>query len=142
MLLYVVLRLPALIHQPGMQDEQWFAVPGYTVWQEGIPRIPYVPTRNRETLFENADVCLMALPPGLFYVQAPFFGLFSAGYPTARLPLFLAALITIGITFWVVRRLGGSLGAATAAAVIMALSRPLLFTGLTARPDLLSAVAG
>lgn len=142
MLLFALLRLPALIHQPGMQDEQWFAVPGLTVWQEGIPRIPYVPTRNRETLFENADVCLMALPPGLFYVQAPFFGVFPAGYATARLPLFLGALATIGIVFWIVKRLGGSDWAAGAAGLIVAISRPLLFTGLTTRPDLLSAVAG
>jgi hypothetical protein len=142
MLLFGCLRLPALIHQPGMQDEQWFSVPGLTVWNEGIPRIPYLPTRNRETLFENADVCLMALPPGLFYVQAPFFGLLRAGYPAARVPLFLAALATIAITFWVVKRLGGNDFTAGAAAMIVAFSRPLLFTGLTARPDLLSALAG
>lgn len=142
MVLFGFLRLPALVHQPGMQDEQWFAVPGYTVWTEGIPRIPYVPTRNRSTLFENADVCLMALPPGLFYVQAPFFAMFPAGYATARLPLFLAAIATIAMTFWIVKRLGGSDLAAGAAALIVSLSRPLLFTGLTVRPDLLSAVAG
>ncbi|QEF98810.1 hypothetical protein Mal15_28670 [Stieleria maiorica] len=142
MLLFALLRLPTLIHQPGVQDEQWFAVPGFTVWREGIPRIPYVPTRNRETLFENADVCLMALPPGLFYVQAPFFGLFPPGYATARLPLFLAGLATIGIVFWIVKRLGGSTPAAGAAALIVSLSRPLMFTALTTRPDLLSALAG
>ena len=142
MLLFVVLRLPTLIHQPGMQDEQWFAVPGLTVWREGIPRIPYVPTRNRATLFENADVCLMALPPGLFYVQAPFFAIFPPGYATARLPLFLAGLATIAIVFWIVRRIGGSVSTACAAALIVSLSRPLLFTGLTTRPDLLCAVAG
>ncbi|MCA9137623.1 MAG: hypothetical protein KDB00_12715, partial [Planctomycetales bacterium] len=94
------------------------------------------------TLFENADVCLMALPPGLFYVQAPFFALFPAGYATARLPLFIAALATIAVVFWVVKRLGGSDPAAAAASLLVSLSRPLLFTGLTVRPDLLSALAG
>nr|WP_286178162.1 glycosyltransferase family 39 protein [Rhodopirellula sp. JC639] len=84
----------------------------------------------------------MALPPGLFYVQAPFFGLFRPGYATARLPLFLAGLATIGIVFWVVKRLGGSTPAAGSAALIVALSRPLMFTALTTRPDLLSALAG
>ncbi|MCS7471129.1 glycosyltransferase family 39 protein [Stieleria sp. ICT_E10.1] len=142
MLLFVVLRLPTLIHQPGVQDEQWFAVPGLTVWREGIPRIPYLPTRNRETLFENADVCLMALPPGLSYLQAPFFAIFPAGYATARIPLFLGALATIAIVFWIVKRIGGGDSAAGAAALIVSLSRPLLFTGLTTRPDLLCAVAG
>ncbi|MCO8123268.1 glycosyltransferase family 39 protein [Stieleria sp. TO1_6] len=142
MMLFLLLRLPTLIHQPGMQDEQWFAVPGLTVWQEGIPRIPYLPTRNRDTLFENADVCLMALPPGLFYVQAPFYAIFPPGYATARIPLFLAALTTIAIVFWVVKRLHGSDFAAAAAATLVALSRPLMFTGLTTRPDLLCMVAG
>lgn len=141
-LLFVVLRYPALVHQPGMQDEQWFAVPGLTVWQEGVPRIPYAPLRQRDTFFENADVCLMALPPGLFYVQAPFFGLFPAGYPTARIPLFLGALIAIGITYRLTRYLGGSVWASGAAASLVAVSRPLLFTGLTTRPDLLCIVFG
>jgi hypothetical protein len=141
-LLFVVLRFPAMVHQPGMQDEQWFAVPGLTVWQEGVPRIPYVPTRQRDTFFENADVCLMALPPGLFYVQAPFFGMFKAGYPTARIPLFLGAMIAIGITYQITRRLGGSVLTSGAAATLVALSRPLLFTGLTTRPDLLCILLG
>ncbi len=71
--IFTVLRLPGILHQPGGQDEQFFAVPGYTVWHEGIPRIPYYPARARATFFENVDRCLMALPPGLFYCQAPFF---------------------------------------------------------------------
>ena len=142
LLAWTALRLPAMIHQPGMQDEQWFAVPGLTVLREGIPRIPYVPTRRRETLFENADVCLMALPPGLFYVQAPFFAIFPAGYATARIPLFLGAMVTIGITFLITRRLGGSLVAAGLASLAVAISRPLLFTGLTCRPDLLCTLCG
>ncbi|MEM6777498.1 MAG: glycosyltransferase family 39 protein [Planctomycetota bacterium] len=147
MLLFVILRFPTLTHQPGMQDEQWFAVPGLTVMREGIPRIPYLPTRRRETFFENADVCLMALPPGLFYVQAPFFALFDPGYPTARLPLFIGGIIAIGFTQMVTQRLFcADRTMATIASVTagtwLALSRPLLFTGLTARPDLLCIVCG
>ena len=140
--LYIILRLPILIHAPGGQDEQWFAVPGWTVWNEGIPRIPYVPTRDRSTFFENADVCLFALPPALFYVQAPFHAVFQPGYATSRIPLFLGALAAIAITFVVARRLGASSGASLMAATLMALCRPLLFTGLMVRPDLLSALFG
>jgi Dolichyl-phosphate-mannose-protein mannosyltransferase len=141
-LLFCVLRFPTLVHQPGSQDEQWFAVPGLTVLREGIPRIPYLPTRRRETLFENADVCLMALPPGLFYTQAPFFAMFSPGYPTARIPLFIAALAAIALTYRVTVQLGGSPLDASMAAGILAISRPLMFTGLTARPDLLCILCG
>ncbi|QDV69462.1 hypothetical protein Poly24_31780 [Rosistilla carotiformis] len=141
-LLFVVLRLPALIHMPGGQDEHWFAVPGYTVWKEGIPRIPYVPTQNRDTFFKDADRCLFTLPPALFYLQAPFFAIFPAGYPTARIPLFLAALATIPLTFGLCKRLGTSDAAALLAATLMAIGRPLMFTGLVVRPDLLCAVCG
>ena len=140
--IFTVLRLPAVIHQSGGQDEQFFAVPGYTVWNEGIPRIPYFPARERSTFFENADRCLMALPPGLFYVQAPFFGLFSAGYPTARIPLFLAALVAIALMYALARVFGSSSMNALAAAGLLSLSRPLMFTGTIARPDLLCVVCG
>ena len=139
---YIVLRLPMLIHAPGGQDEQWFAVPGWTVWKEGVPRIPYLPTRQRGTFFENADRCLMALPPALFYVQAPFHAIFPPGYATSRIPLFLGALGGIIMTFAVARKLGASLRSSTLAAALMAISRPLMFTGLTVRPDLLAALGG
>ncbi|QDT01661.1 hypothetical protein K227x_00280 [Rubripirellula lacrimiformis] len=141
-IVFGLLRLPTVVHSPGMQDEQWFAVPGWTVWNEGVPRIPYVPTRNRDTLFQDADQCLMALPPALFYVQAPFHAIFPPGYATSRAPLFLAALLTIAITFGLAQSLGASTASATLVATLMAMCRPLMFTGTTVRPDLLSAVCG
>jgi len=140
--LYILLHIPAVFHAPGGQDEHWFSVPGLTVWKEGIPRIPYVPTRNRETFFENTDKCLMALPPGLFYLQAPFFAFLPAGYPTARVPLFLAALLSIGLLYFFAKRLGASTLVACLVAMVFAIGRPLMFTGQTARPDLLCALAG
>ena len=139
---YVVLRLPILVHAPGGQDEQWFAVPGWTVWNEGVPRIPYLPTRERSTFFENADRCLMALPPALFFLQAPWHAIFPPGYATSRIPLFLGALGAIGVTFAVGRKLGASVRSSTLAATLMAISRPLMFTGLMVRPDLLAALFG
>ena len=139
--LFLLLRLPDVLHRPGGMDEQWFAVPGYTVAFEGIPRIPYLPARRRASLFENADVCLMALPPGLFYAQAPFFRLLPAGYPTARLPLLLGGVGSLFVAAAFARRLGG-IAAATLAACLLAVSRPLLFTATLARPDLLCALCG
>jgi hypothetical protein len=140
--LFLGLRLPLVVHQPGGMDEEYFAVPGWTVATEGIPRIPYAPTRNPESIFENADRCLMALPPGLFYTQAPFFWILPAGYPTARIPLFLGAVAAIVIGDVFVRRLGGNWGAALVATMVLAASRPLMFTGIKARPDLLCAICG
>ena len=141
-LLSIVLRLPILVHAPGGQDEHWFSAPGWTVWNEGVPRLPYVPTRERSTFFKGADKCLMTLPPALFYLQAPFHIFFEPGYPTARMPLFCAALIAIVITFMVARRLGASVLASLFVAILMAVARPLMFTGLMTRPDLLAAMFG
>jgi hypothetical protein len=140
--LFVVLRLPPLLHQPGGQDEQFFSVPGLLVWQEGIPRIPYLPTTNRMTFFAGADKCLMALPPGLFYCQAIFYAIFPAGYPTSRLPLFVAGLIAIVLTYRFALLLGANRLGALLAAGLIAISRPMLFTAITARPDLLCCICG
>ncbi|MCD0460817.1 ArnT family glycosyltransferase [Roseiconus lacunae] len=140
--LFLVLRIPLITHQSGIQDEHWFAVPGYTLWEEGVPRIPYVPSRIRDSFFENADVCLMTLPPGLALAQAPFFAVFQAGYPTARLPSLLAALATIVVTYSLVRRFGGDRSIAGFASLVVALSRPLLFAGITSRPDALCILFG
>lgn len=138
---FAVLRLPFVLYAGGQMDEQWFAVPGYTVWTEGIPRIPYCPTRIRENFFENADVCLFALPPALHYVQAPFFGLFPAGYPTARLPSFLGGIIGLIVLGNLTRR-AYPYAIWTIGLLLFAISRPVMFTAITARPDLLCCVCG
>lgn len=139
---FLVLRVPVLIHAPGGQDEQFFAVPGYTISREGIPRIPYAPTRQRQSLFQDSDRCLMALPPALFYVQAPFFWVFPAGYPTGRAPLLLGGVVAIILAARFVRVAGGNWTGGLLAACGLALSRPLLFTSTMARPDLLCMVCG
>ncbi|MBU6236287.1 MAG: hypothetical protein KGQ51_00580 [Planctomycetes bacterium] len=146
-LIFVALRLPMVLFSSGQMDEQWFAVPGYTVWKEGIPRIPYCPTRKRENFFENADRCLFALPPGLHYAQAPFFGVFPAGYPTARLPSFFGGIVGLVVLGLLARRMvatdeGVDLSSGGEfiwgmALILIAMSRPMMFTSITARPDLL-----
>ncbi len=125
--LFVLLRLPALLHQAGGQDEQFFLFPvGPSIGK--AYRIPYLPSRNRVRSFENADRCLMALPPGLFYVQAPFFAVLPPGYPTSRLPSFLGALGMIVLTFALAKQLGAQTMLAAIAAAALTLSRPLMFT--------------
>ncbi len=61
-LIYIIARLPPVFHAAGAMDEQFFSIPGYTVATEGIPRIPFLPAKKRETFFEGADVCLFASP--------------------------------------------------------------------------------
>jgi hypothetical protein len=140
--LFVIARLPMIVHAPGQMDEQWFAVPGLTVLEEGIPRIPYCPTRRRETFFENADRCLFALPPALHYLQAPFFALMPPGYLPARMPPFLGGILALVMIGCLTRRLLSSPWVLGVALGMFALSRPLMFTAITARPDLLAAIGG
>lgn len=137
---FLLLRIPFVLHAPGQMDEQWFAVPGLTVWREGIPRIPYCPSRHRDTFFQNADRCLFALPPALHYVQAPFFGVFEPGYPTARMPSLLAGLIGLVVLGAWFRKLFEERFVWVTALCMLAISRPWMFTSMTARPDLCCAV--
>jgi hypothetical protein len=138
--LFVALRLPMVLFSSGQMDEQWFAVPGYTVWKEGIPRIPYCPTRKRENFFENADRCLFALPPALHYVQAPFFGIFPAGYSAARLPSFFGGIIGLVVLGLLTRKIFHDTFIWGMGLILIAMSRPMMFTAITARPDLLCSV--
>lgn len=141
-IIYALTKFPLVMHSPGQMDEQWFAVPGYTMWREGIPRIPYCPTRQRPTFFENADVCLMALPPGLHYVQAPFFALLPAGYPTARMPVFLCGFVLLWVVWLLIRPVCRNTTVAGISLCALALCRPLLFTSIVTRPDLLCCCSG
>lgn len=138
----VVTRLPIIEHASGQQDEDCFAIPGWTVLREGIPRLPYCPSRNRSSFFENADVCLFALPPALFYVQAPFFLVLPASYPAARMPLLVAGIIGLTLLWRLARRVIDSSWIVGLALLLIAVSRPMMFTATTARPDLLCAACG
>lgn len=140
--LYLLLRFPFVVHQMGQQDEQWFSVPGWTVSQEGIPRIPYIPNVEVETFFKGADRCLMALPPGLFYVQAPFFWILPPGYPPSRFPSLIAGAIVVGLAVWLTLRITTNVVAAISSGIAVALCRPIAFTSIIARPDLLCALSG
>ncbi len=138
---FVVLRLPGVLLQPGGQDEQWFAAPGYTVAKAGIPRLAYVPNRNPDSPFYRADEALFALPPGFFYLQAPGYLMFPAGYPTGRLPSLIAAAVAIWLTYEWGRRSFDQMAALWGAG-LYAVSRILMFPATFARPDMVCGAAG
>jgi hypothetical protein len=141
-LLHTILHFPFVWHAAGQMDEQFFAVPGLTVLREGIPRIPFAPTREIQSFFMYADRCLFALPPALHYVQAPFFAVFTPSYTTARLPLFLGAYLCLWLTWRISLWLFQDGWIAGVAVCSLAVSRPMLFTSITARPDLLCTCCG
>lgn len=139
---FLLMRVPVMYRQPGGMDEDWFAAPGWTVAHEGIPRVPYAPERNRESVFFKADEALFALPPAYHYWQAPFFLVLPAGYGTARLASAVAGLLGV----WLVYELGRAMlrdeAAALWAAVLYSICRVLFFPATTARPDMLCGLLG
>jgi 4-amino-4-deoxy-L-arabinose transferase-like glycosyltransferase len=132
----LLVRLPAAIHQSGGQDEDYFAVAGWTLLKTGVPRIPYTPSLNIEGCFYKADEILFALPPGFFAAEAVVFRIVGPSYAAGRLTSLLAGAAAIVGVFHLTRKWFGASSALLAAAVF-AFSRPFLFPATTARPDML-----
>ncbi len=141
-LIYIIARLPPVFHAAGAMDEQFFSIPGYTVATEGIPRIPFLPAKKRETFFEGADVCLFALPPALHYCQAPFYWFMPLTNAAARMPAFLSGFFAILLVWLLARQAGIPDWISGIGCILFAVSRPLMFTAMIARPDLPCIVCG
>jgi 4-amino-4-deoxy-L-arabinose transferase-like glycosyltransferase len=142
MVFFVGLRLPVMYRQEGGEDEEFYAVPGYTVATEGIPRVPYVPARDRDAWFYRVDDALFALPPAYFYWQGPFFLALPAGYGTARLASAAAGLMAVWLVYELGRRLLHDEAVGLAAAALYSLSRVFFFSAIRARPDILCGMLG
>ncbi|MEK6257581.1 MAG: glycosyltransferase family 39 protein [Planctomycetota bacterium] len=138
----LIVRLPVIYCQPGGQDEDVYAIPGYTVSQEGIPRAPYYPSRDLDSVYYKADECLFAEPPASFYWQGFFFLVFPPVYGTARLASLVAGLFAIVLVHELGRRWTGSHAVALLGAGIYSVSRLFYFPAITARPDMLCNVFG
>ncbi len=134
---FVVVRVPLMLRLPGSMDEDWFAVPGWTIVKEGIPRVPYAQERNRESYFYKADVMLYALPPAYFYWQAPVHWLFGPDYGSARLASGLAGLLAVFLVYRIACLLSSNTNLPVAAAGLYSLARVFFFPAGTARPDML-----
>lgn len=131
-----------LFCSPGGEDEECYAIPGWTVLQTGIPQLPTAPSRDEISIFYRADEVLFAEPPLLFYVQAACFAVLPPTYGTARMATLLGGLGYLLAVWWLTHRVTGSTLAAWIAGVALALSRCYLFASLRARPDLLCSAFG
>ncbi|HVA48589.1 MAG TPA: glycosyltransferase family 39 protein [Pirellulales bacterium] len=141
-LVFVVLRLPVTYRQEGGEDEEFYAVPGWTVATEGVPRVPYVPARDHRSWFYRVDTALFAMPPAYFYWQAPFYRLLPAGYGTARLASAVAGLVAVWLVFELGRQVLGDETVGLWAAALYSLSRTFFFPAVRARPDMLCGMLG
>ena len=123
--------------QAGGQDEDYFAVPGWTILREGVPRIPYVPSRDLEGVFYKADEALLALPPLYFYWQACVYAVVGPGYAQARLASAIAGAVAIVLVYFLGRSFQLAEPAALWGAGLYSMSRLFFFPATTARPDML-----
>lgn len=139
---FLLIRLPPVLHQPAWLDESYFAVPGWTILQDGVPRIPYMPSRNLEGVFYKADVAMFTLPPAYFYLQAAFYAVFGPSHGAARLASTAAGLVALWLVFHLGRSFYRDDRIALWAAGLFSLSRFFYFPCLFARPDMLCGAIG
>jgi hypothetical protein len=138
----LALRLPVMFRQHAAQDEDYFAVPGWTILKDGVPRIPYLPSRDPKCLFYGADEGLFILPPLFHYWEAAVFSILGPSTGAGRLASSLAGVASILLLAAIARRLLKNDFAAILAASLYAFSRCAYFPWLMARPDTLCAFWG
>jgi hypothetical protein len=141
-IVFVALRLPVILRQIPAQDEDYFAIPGLTILREGIPRIPYMPSRNERGAFYKADEFLFALPPLYFYLEAGLYLLVGPSTGAARGVSLLCGVAAIVGVSALATRLFRSPAAGLWSAGLYAASRVILFPCMIARPDMLCGALG
>ncbi len=139
---FLVIRLPVIYRQPGGHDEEYYAFPGLTIIEDGIPRMPHVPQRDPTRVFYRADKAFFAEPPLYFYVQAALYAVLPDVYGTARLASLAAGIAAIVMVYVLARRWYRDETIALWSAGLYSLLRMFYFTAITARPDLLCTVLG
>jgi len=141
-LLFLVWRVPIVMRDAGGQDEEWFAIPGWTIMQAGIPRVPYAPQRQTGSAFYKADEALFALPPLYYYLSAPLYAFMPPTYSTARLLSVMAGVVSLIFVYLLARQVFKDPLAGLVGAGLFSLSRPFFFPATVARPDMLCGMFG
>jgi 4-amino-4-deoxy-L-arabinose transferase-like glycosyltransferase len=141
-LLFIVSRLPSILHEPGYQDEDVYAVPGWTILHTGVPSLPHLPSRNPGSPYFKSDEIAYLEPPFFFYVQAAFYTVLPIDYWTARLPSAISGALVLVMMGRLALRAGGTTSAALWGAGLFAISRWLYFNATQARPDAMCTAFG
>lgn len=141
-LCFLLWRVPIVLREAGGQDEEWFAIPGWTIWQEGIPRVPYAPQRQTGSAFYKADKALFALPPLFYYLSAPLYAVLPPTYSTTRLVSVAAGTVSLIFIYLLARRVFQDPLAGLIGAGLFSLSRPFYFPATISRPDMLCGMWG
>ncbi|WP_169975581.1 ArnT family glycosyltransferase [Tautonia rosea] len=142
MAVVLVWQIPLFGRTRAGQDESFYGVPGMMILRSGLPQIPYIPSRDPETIYYHADEILYTLPPLGFYLEAAVHLVLGDGLAPARLASMIAGLVAVAIVCDLTRRCSGSSRAALLAAASFLFSRAFLFPATTARPDMAAIAFG
>lgn len=142
MLIVVAWQVPLFGRLRAGQDENFYGVPGMTILRTGLPQIPYIPSRDPETIYYFADEILYTLPPLGFYLEAVVHLVLGDGLAPARLASMLAGLVAAGLVSAIALRWSGSSRAALLSAAGFLFCRGFLFPSTTARPDMATIAFG
>lgn len=142
MAVVLVWQVPLFSRTRAGQDESFYGVPGMMILRSGLPQIPYIPSRDPETIYYHADEILYTLPPLGFYLEAVVHLILGDGLAQARLASMIAGLVAVVIVCDLTRRWSGSRRAAVLAAASYLFSRAFLFPATTARPDMAAIAFG
>ncbi|MFK7776489.1 MAG: glycosyltransferase family 39 protein [Gimesia sp.] len=141
-LLFLIWRIPIVLRDAGGQDEEWFAIPGWTILQAGVPRVPYAPQRHIDSAFYKADAALFALPPLYYYLSAPLYSILPPTYSTTRLLSVMAGVVSLLFIYMLACRVFKDPLAGLAGAGLFSLSRTFFFPATVSRPDMLCGMWG
>ena len=133
---FVATRAPLMFRTYAAMDEECYAIPGITVYRHGIPQIPYMPSRDRDSVFWQADKVLFAEPPLVFYLQAITVALFGENLGGVRMASTAMGLISLVLLYRLCVEWFDSRRAGLLAAFALSLSRGFYFPAMTARPDM------
>ena len=133
---FLAIRMPVMFRTLTGMDEEYYAVPGIAVARDGVPRIPYLPNRDRESVFWQADRVLLAEPPLVFYLQGAMVVLLGENLGALRSASTLMGLVMLLIVYDLGVTWFGSRRAGVLAALALSLARGFYFPATIARPDM------
>jgi 4-amino-4-deoxy-L-arabinose transferase-like glycosyltransferase len=139
---FLAWHVPLMYRTAAGQDEEHYGIVGVAIHEVGIPRIPYIPSRDPETVDCGIDVAAYTLPPLSFYLEALVHLVLGDGLGQARMASALEGLGAVTLVYalawlWFRDRRGALLGAA-----MLLFSRAFFFPATRARPDMATAVFG
>jgi hypothetical protein len=139
---FLAWHVPLMYRTAAGQDEEFYGVAGVAICEGGIPRVPYIPSRDPATVDYGIDVVAYTLPPLSFYLEALVHLVLGDGLGQARMASVLEGLGAVTLVYalawlWFRDRRGALLGAA-----MFLFSRAFFFPATRARPDMATAVCG